>query len=201
MKLRLTDHLTCPRCQSDIGLILLAERVEERRVLEGELGCPSCRSRFRVHAGIAEFADESAGVTEPTAPTDAVRLAAMLGVTAGPGMLLLLGEWADSAAQIAALLDDVEVVVAQPTRAEHAVAPAVSRLHIAEQIPLRSASMHAVAVAAPMLHLLPEAVRVTRLAARVVLHGATSALARTLDAHGLRVLAAQEEVVVAVRQS
>ncbi|HET9440833.1 MAG TPA: Trm112 family protein [Longimicrobiales bacterium] len=201
MKLRLTDQLTCPRCRSDVGLILLAERVEDRRVLEGQLGCPGCRSRFRVHEGIAEFAEETAGVPAPAAPTEAVRLAAMLGVAAGPGMLLLLGEWTDSAAQIAALLEDVEVVVAQRTRAEHILAPDVSRLHIAEQIPLRSASMHAVAVAAPMLHMLPEAVRVTRLAARVVLLGVTSAMAQTLDVHGLRVLAAQEEVVVAVRQS
>ena len=44
MHILLTDTLTCPRCGPDFGLILLAERIEGRRVMDGHLGCANCRS-------------------------------------------------------------------------------------------------------------------------------------------------------------
>ena len=38
MHILLTDLLFCPRCGPQHGLILLANRLEERRVLDGWLG-------------------------------------------------------------------------------------------------------------------------------------------------------------------
>lgn len=55
MHLLLTDRLTCPRCGPTFGLILLADRMDERRVVAGSLGCPNCRDRFRVADGFADL--------------------------------------------------------------------------------------------------------------------------------------------------
>jgi uncharacterized protein YbaR (Trm112 family) len=51
----LTDHLRCPRCGPEHGLVLLGERIEARRVLEGVLGCPNCRERYPVRGGWADL--------------------------------------------------------------------------------------------------------------------------------------------------
>lgn len=55
MHLLLTDRLTCPRCGPDFGLILLADVVEDRRVLEGMLGCSNCREQYPVREGFADL--------------------------------------------------------------------------------------------------------------------------------------------------
>lgn len=55
MHLLLTDRLTCPRCGPGFGLILLADRVVDRRVHEGSLGCPNCRDRFPITRGFADL--------------------------------------------------------------------------------------------------------------------------------------------------
>jgi uncharacterized protein YbaR (Trm112 family) len=51
----LTDHLTCPRCGPTFGLILLAERLSDRRVHEGHLGCPNCRDRYPIRGGFGDL--------------------------------------------------------------------------------------------------------------------------------------------------
>jgi uncharacterized protein YbaR (Trm112 family) len=53
--LLLTDRVTCPRCGPRFGLILLAERVVDRRVLEGHLGCPNCREHYPVRSGYGDL--------------------------------------------------------------------------------------------------------------------------------------------------
>ncbi len=70
MDLRLTDLLACPRCGPPHGLVLLADRVEDRRVLEGVLGCPNCRGRWTVRAGLADLRmpGEAAGGAPGEAP-------------------------------------------------------------------------------------------------------------------------------------
>ena len=55
MHLLLTDRLTCPRCGPEFGLVLLADRLEDRRVLEGALGCPNCRDRYPVRDGFGDL--------------------------------------------------------------------------------------------------------------------------------------------------
>lgn len=51
MHLLLTDILSCPRCGPEFGLILLADRIEARRVLAGILGCANCRSKYPIREG------------------------------------------------------------------------------------------------------------------------------------------------------
>lgn len=51
MHILLTDILACPRCGPEFGLVLLADRVEDRRVLDGRLGCPNCREQYPIAGG------------------------------------------------------------------------------------------------------------------------------------------------------
>ena len=55
MNVALTDHLVCPRCGPPFGLVLLARDVRDRRVREGEFGCPNCRDRFPVEGGFGDL--------------------------------------------------------------------------------------------------------------------------------------------------
>ena len=55
MELSLTDLVTCPRCGPTYGLILIPDEVRERRVVSGLLGCPNCRERYGVEAGVADL--------------------------------------------------------------------------------------------------------------------------------------------------
>ena len=55
MHLLLTDRLTCPRCGPEFGLILLADKLVDRVVHSGVLGCPNCRDAFQVEDGFADL--------------------------------------------------------------------------------------------------------------------------------------------------
>ena len=132
MNVVLTDHLVCPRCGPPFGLVLLAHEVRERRVNRGEFGCPNCRDRFPVEDGFADLRPpprgagpglrgpglrgpglrgaEPGGVVEPSGQ-EALRLAAALGVTEGPGMIVVPDSHRDEAATLARLVRGIEVVV------------------------------------------------------------------------------------------
>ncbi|MGH7444651.1 MAG: Trm112 family protein, partial [Longimicrobiales bacterium] len=112
MYILLTDILTCPRCGPEFGLILLADRMEERRVLAGVLGCANCREHYPITGGYGAFG--SGWPIETDAPNDdaAVRLAALLGVTEGPGFVLLVGAPATHAGALADMIPGLEVVAA-----------------------------------------------------------------------------------------
>ena len=42
MHIELTDHLRCPREHAEAFLVLLPDRMDQRRVVAGHLGCPVC---------------------------------------------------------------------------------------------------------------------------------------------------------------
>src|SRR4051812_49966499 len=123
MHILLTDILACPRCGPEFGLVLLADRVEERRVLEGRLGCPNCREQFPVRGGeldarlpaAAPASTDGEGAADDVAstvddPGAAVRLAALLGLAEAEGAVLIAGPGAALAAEVAALVGGLGVV-------------------------------------------------------------------------------------------
>jgi len=133
MDLLLMDRLLCPRCGPPFGLILLADRVQDRRVLEGHLGCPNCREHFPIAEGVGDLRhplepgapsrergerssfpsrDEAVGGEDADDVEGAFRLAALLGVTRGPGRLLLVGSIARWATRLAHMIPEIEVVAA-----------------------------------------------------------------------------------------
>ncbi len=208
MHILVTDVLTCPRCGPGFGLILLATRMQERRVLDGELGCSNCRQRYPIRGGFADLT--APGGTRAGSEEDAsqspsvgdketgVRLAALLGLDEPRGMALLAGGLACFAPAVAAAGGDVETIAVDPGLALWSEAAGVSRIGAEAGLPLANRSLRAVAVSGDVD--LSEAARVVRPLGRLVVEGASPDVVRRLPELGLSVLAAEDGSVVAVRK-
>jgi uncharacterized protein YbaR (Trm112 family) len=203
MHILLTDVLVCPRCGPSFGLILLADRIEERRVLEGRLGCPNCREQYPIAGGTVDL---SAGASMPShekenADTgeDAVRIAALLGVTQGPSYVLLIGDAAAHAAGVRDALVDVEVIALSTRAVVEADTHGLSRV-VAAAVPVATGKMSGVALTgARSAELLEEAARAVRPTGRLLVDPAPPDAATRLAPLGLRVLALEGPVLLAVR--
>ena len=203
MHILLTDILSCPRCGPEFGLVLLADRVEERRVLEGRLGCPNCREQYPVRGGVLDArlsADRAADADGAAAddPGAAVRLAALLGLADARGTVLVAGPGAALAAEVAALVPELEVVALAAAPAAGEERPGVSRVAAGAGLPFRSRTLRGVALtggADPAL--LAEGVRVLQPGARLVVEGAPAGAAELLSGLGAQVMLEQEGTVVA----
>jgi uncharacterized protein YbaR (Trm112 family) len=220
----LTDVLTCPRCGPDFGLIVLADRLESRRVLDGRLGCPNCREAYRIHDGVAdlrvplaagegqaEAVTGAAGVAG-AAPTHAsaegesaadqeaaFRLAALLGLTGGPGLVLLIGEPARHAAAVAGLAEEVTVAAVAREVGALQDAAAVSRVRAGDRLPFRSRSARGVGVGRDARVALDEALRVVAPGGRLMVEEAPPGGRERLHEAGFEVLLEQDGIVVAMR--
>ncbi|HEX8453100.1 MAG TPA: Trm112 family protein [Longimicrobium sp.] len=199
MHILLTDILTCPRCGPDLGLILLADRLEERRVVQGSLGCSNCREMYPIEDGtvdlrVAESAPTPAAAPDPDA---AVRLAALLGLAGAGGTVLLAGPGAELAPAIAALVPGLQVIAftAHPVREDGA--PGVSRVAGGPALPVRGGMLRGVALTGGAETPLTEAVRVLAPGTRLVLDPAPEGASEELRWLGAEVLLEQEGVVVA----
>ncbi len=211
MHILLTDILACPRCGPEAGLILLSHDTRDRRVLDGWLGCSSCRARWEVRAGFGEFraplGEEPApeGADSPAAGTHAsadaaVRIAALLGVTEGPAWLLVTGPAARRAADVAALIDDVEIVAADPELAAETEEPGVNRIALGDRLPFYTGRLHGVWLGGASADtLLEEGARALRPLGRLVLEPAPHDADTRLAAAGLRILARKDDTLVATR--
>lgn len=217
MHLLLTDRLTCPRCGPPFGLILLAERVDDRRVMDGHLGCPNCREHYPVRKGYGDLrspVDRRARSDVPPEETDcppvpdeavasdvegALRLAALFGVERGPGFLLLMGPSARLAGRLAAMVGEIEVVAVGPGLQAMDERPGVSRMAFPKEMPFHDATFHGVALQGAWIspHL-AEALRVVRPGARLVLLDPTDTDRTRLEEAGLEFLLVTGKAMVAV---
>lgn len=239
MHILLTDVLTCPSCGPEFGLILLAERVENRRVLEGTLGCANCRERYGIVEGFADLrpsdahlgaapdaedaggaenaedaedAEDVAGAEEPDGAAsvaakgereegDAFRLAALMGVTEGPGLVLVVGPPAHHSGEISALVEDVEVIAAGPGMLDRPEGEGVSRVALAHSFPFEHRSMRAVVLGGAASDvLLEEGAGVVKTTGRLVLEDAPLDARPRLEDAGFEIAAEQDRVIVAVKR-
>lgn len=200
MHILLTDILTCPRCGPGFGLILLADRVEDRRVRTGLLGCSNCREKYPIRDGAVDFGATPERVEPRVDSSAAERLAALLGVTRGPAFLLLAGPAAGHAAALADMLDDVEVLTIDAV-AESDDGPGINRiLARGPRLPIASAKIAGVALTGPAADaLLDEGARAVSPVGRLVLDPAPPDAAERLVRHGMRIAAQQDGTAVAVR--
>lgn len=208
MHLLLTDRLSCPRCGPRFGLILLADRMDDRRILDGTLGCPNCRDGFPVVQGFGdlrapprgELRPGRAGPPSPPDPEAAFRLQALLGVAEGPGTILLVGSPARHAEALARALSGVEIVALDADLAAWPDAPGVSRLTSRPGVPLFGRSLRGAVVDGGLGDpWIEEGARVVAPLSRVVVTDAPDSATPLLEKAGLRVLAVEAGTVVAAR--
>src|SRR4051812_46101445 len=207
MYILLTDILACPRCGPEHGLVLLADRIDERRVIEGRLGCPNCREQYPIHHGVLDVRTAGDASPSPSPSPDeaddgdaeaAVRLAALMGLADARGTVLVAGPGAALANAIAGIVPEGEVVAftAGPPGGEERAG--VSRMVGGGRFPFRDATLRGVALtgggddAALM-----EGLRVLQPGARLVVENAAPGTAERIAAMGAQVMLDQEGTIVA----
>ncbi|HEV3051002.1 MAG TPA: hypothetical protein VGX50_11860 [Longimicrobium sp.] len=213
MYILLTDALTCPRCGPEFGLLVLADRMEERRVIEGRLGCANCRSAFPIHDAAADLRVAGAGSGESADPRPSdvvdqdedddagapVRLAALMGLAGASGLAMLAGPGARHAAAVSALVPELEVVAVTEAPDGAPRVPGVSRVAAGGgALPFRGGALRAAALTGGADDArLREALRVLAPGARLVVDPAPPGTGDRVRALGVEVLLEQEGVVVA----
>lgn len=153
MYVELIDALRCPRPHADTWLVAAAAETRDRCVVRGTLGCPVCRAEFPVTEGVAAFDQAPGPAREPLGTSaagaaagsddEAVRLAALLGLTSPGGIVAVGGAWGavvDALLQVA----DVRVLVVEPLHA-HVPREPVGALRGA-WLPVAAASLRGVAL-------------------------------------------------------
>ncbi|WP_420126266.1 Trm112 family protein [Longimicrobium sp.] len=218
MYILLTDALTCPRCGPDFGLLVLSDRMEDRRVIEGALGCPNCRTSYPIRNAAADLRAGASAATESAASTEsagaaesaepgptedgaegAMRLAALMGLAGASGLAMVAGPGARHAAAVSALVPELEVVaVTDRPDMDPAREPGVSRLAAGDALPFRGGALRAAALTGGAGDArLREGLRVLQAGARLVVDGAEADTAERLRALGAEVLLEEDGVVVA----
>ena len=208
MHLLLTDRLSCARCGPEFGLILLADQMRDRRVLEGVLGCPNCRDRYPIAGGFGdlrapprrELPRGLAGAPGERLSEEGERLPALLGLTQGPGTLLLVGGPAAHGAIVGSLLDDVQVVGLDADLVAWPEEPEWSRIVGGPGLPFFSRTLRGVVADGRLGRTwIEEAARVAAPKSRVVIVQAPPAAPGWLRDTGLEIMAEEPGTVVAAR--
>ena len=210
MHLLLTDRLVCPRCGPGFGLILRSDRLVDRRVLEGGLGCPNCRDRFPIVDGFADLRPPPRGelptvpAPPPPDPDETDALAALLGVTQGPGNLGVVGALSAHAAGLADRIPGVEVIAIGVEMRAETEREGVSRMAAGVELPFHPWSLRALALSAGSAALLERPAELAQLVprgGRIVVEGSAADAAERLAAAGARVLARDARWLVGVRET
>lgn len=146
MFIELTDHLRCPADHEESYLVLLPDRMEDRSVREGRLGCPVCGRTYSVVDGVPDFGGD---VPQPPEATllDPEPLTALVGLSGPGGYLVLVGRPAVRWREVAELNPGVGLVAVNPGP-EVVDAPGISVLRTAS-LPLRSRSMRGIVLGSP----------------------------------------------------
>jgi hypothetical protein len=182
--------------------------MEDRRVLEGRLGCPNCRDTYPVTDGFGDLrapprgdlpegrADAPGGVDEQ----ETHRLVALVGVQEGPGTVALLGAMARFAAAYAEFVPGLEVIGLDAALARWPRLPRVNRMVSGPGIPFFGRTLRGVAVDGVLgLSWIRESARVVAPLGRVVVSEAPVGTEEALTEAGLGILAAEDGTVVAAR--
>ena len=214
MLLDLSESLACPRCGPPQGIIVLVERMEGRRVLDGRLDCPDCEARYVLRDGVVEFdvAPDSDLRVPPADPEDAVTVAALLGIQHGRGLIVVGSGLGHAAEQISSLCGGCEVVRLEPYGLSSDSIQSAERgperepgevtplLGVPEgSIPLLSGKALGVAVEGGAPDLLAEAARVLVPGGRVAVIRPGSGAATVLESLPFELLAADLRAMVARR--
>ena len=166
MFVELLELLRCPNPHEESPLIASAERTEHRHLVQGTLGCPVCRSEFRVMDGVVVFGAGPVMPPDPPDPDLAMRLAAFLELNEPRRFAILCGRYASQADQIARITPTPLVLVNPP--GDVAGEPAAI-LRVGAVLPLAAGTAHAAAMDERIAGALAQSVvRVVRAGGRLV---------------------------------
>jgi hypothetical protein len=128
--------------------------MEERDIVSGELGCPTCSARYPIERGISDFRDGAAApepgpmrtdVGELTPSDEAMRAAALLDLTEPGGFIVLAGAWSAAAHEVVALVERLHVLGVNPVDVVKS-GGGVSLVLASAQIPLRAGVTRGIAL-------------------------------------------------------
>jgi uncharacterized protein YbaR (Trm112 family) len=195
--MELAEILDCPQCRDGFGLVAFVRESENRRVLRGHLGCPICEVEYPIIDGVIWIDATGAGrPLRPGAPAAhadpelSLRLAALLGLAERPRPLVLLGPGLGrhgaplarlaTGAEAIAWLDPVDEE--PPARGVGELARGVNPIRGADRgrWPVRSSSLHGIALSEPWADMVEEAARCSRTGGRIVLPSPDSAMVAML---------------------
>lgn len=167
MFIPLVDILRCVRPHADTWLVASIERADERFIIEGTLGCPTCLAEYAIRSGVVYFTERviAAPSTAPS-ESDAMRLAAALDLTEPRMTAVFHGAWA-AHSQLVRGFSPSQLLLLNPPDGM-ASGDGISVL-VSEVAPFAQASIDAVAIDAPVSDALFASVRASlRRGARVL---------------------------------
>ena len=144
MFIPLVDILRCVNVHEETWLVASIERADDRFIIEGTLGCPTCLAEYPVRDGVVYFTETQ--VRTPSVSPDesaAMRLAAALDLTEPRKTALLHGVWG-AHAQLVRGFSPAQLILLNPppgTTSGDGVSVIVS-----EKVPLAQQSVDAIAV-------------------------------------------------------
>ena len=207
MHILVTDLLACPRCGPEFGLILRADELRARRVIEGCLACANCRTQYPVRRGFSDlrFPASGPGVLAPLDAEnarEALRLGALLGEGTGARPVALVGEVAGQAGLLGGWMEGIEFLALHADLSDAGEREGVSRLGVGTgRLPFLSGGLGGVAVKGPAdVSFIRELARVLAPGARLACLEPAEGAGAEMEAAGLVLRTMSADGVVGVRK-
>lgn len=151
MFIELVEVLRCVGDHAAIGLVAQIDRLQDRHIVEGALGCPACGARYPVTAAVADFRRQPQHPIPPRrapdhrGPTDedVLRARALLDLGDGGGIVALVGSAAAFAPRLSREVDANYLLVNPP---ENLVRGPWSTLLVDAELPVTPGRLRAVLV-------------------------------------------------------
>lgn len=175
MFIELIDLLRCIRPHDETWLVASFNKISNRFVEDGKLGCPSCSVEYWIRGGVADF---SAEVVLPECEDErkaaghsreelATRAGAYLDATEPGATIVLGGLWAYAAQKLSEMSEVRVFALNAPNGVTES--PTVGLVRVGSEIPLAAGSVAGVALDAWFPATIVEsAVRVVRPGGRIV---------------------------------
>jgi uncharacterized protein YbaR (Trm112 family) len=163
MFIEITEYLKCPANHAAAWLVLAPERLEQRHVVTGMVGCPVCKSEYAIRDRVVQFGTAPAWSGAAHVP-GAATVQALIGLESPGGVVVLVGSAADVATELATLMPGVHLIVVNAERP----APGTSPVESASGLPLRDRMARGVVLGGEAVDWVAEARRVVLPGQRVV---------------------------------
>jgi uncharacterized protein YbaR (Trm112 family) len=224
--IELAEALDCPDCQAALGLVAFVGDLQDRRVVEGHLGCPQCGVEYPIVGGAIDLRREASDSAEPgpsasaatsahpCPPERAMQVAALLGVQERAGARLLLDEGLAACAEpVAGWGERLEILFLAPESFLPADSPGDSRPRPHEPLagvtpmagasglpwPFRPRALHGIALLGGSAERLAEAERVLAPGGRLAVFDPAEDVLEAIREGGFEVHAAEALALVATR--